>query len=183
MMNWLRSNRIAAAVLFFVRIYVGWKWIDAGWHKLTGKEGFNAAGFLNGAINKPVMETGTQHLQYPHYVSFLKHFALPNVNLFNHLIPIGEFLVGLGLILGALTTAAAFFGLLMNFMFLLAGTVSSNPWLLLFGAIVLVAGANAGKFGADYYVLPWLRKTAVRLFRRDRTPPGSVDPHGLKPTA
>ncbi|CAM3755166.1 DoxX family protein [Cohnella lubricantis] len=180
MVNWLRNNRIAAALLFFARIYLGWQWIDAGWHKLTG--GFNAGGFLNGAINKPVMETGTEALQYPHFVDFLKHFALPNVDILNLMIPVGEFLVGLGLILGALTTAAAFFGVMMNFMFLLAGTVSSNPWLILFGTVILFAGANAGKFGVDYYALPLIRKLAARMFHRDRhnrhTP---IDPKGLTP--
>lgn len=179
MVNWLRNNRIAAAVLFFVRIYVGWKWIDAGWHKITGDEAFSAAGFLKGAIGKPVLESGTQTLQYPNYVAFLKHFALPNVDIFNHLIPIGECLVGLGLILGALTTAAAFFGLLMNFMFLLAGTVSINPWLILFGTIVLFAGANAGKFGADFYVVPYIRKLAARIFHRDNGSQTPIDPKGL----
>jgi thiosulfate dehydrogenase (quinone) large subunit len=76
----------------------------------------------------------------------------------NFLIPWGEFLVGVGLLLGCLKTAAMFFGLLMNFMFMFAGTVSTNPWMILLGVIILAAGANAGKFGADYYVLPYLRK-------------------------
>lgn len=181
MVNWLRNNRVAAALLFFVRIYLGWKWIDAGWHKLTADKWFDASGFLNGAINKPVMESGTQHLQYPHFVEFLKHFALPNVGFFNVLIPIGEFLIGLGLIVGALTAAAAFFGMLMNFMFLLAGTVSSNPWLILFGMVILFAGANAGKFGVDYYLLPLLRKVAAHVFHRHHKPHTPANPKGLNP--
>ncbi|RUS46812.1 DoxX family membrane protein [Cohnella sp. AR92] len=185
-MNWLRTNRFAAGLLMLVRFYLGWKWIDGGWHKLT--DGFHAGGFLGNAVNKPVLEMGTDHALYPNYVYFLKHFAVPNVKLFDVLVPWGEFLVGLGLILGALTTAAAFFGILMNFMFLLAGTVSTNPWLILFGAIVLIAGANAGKFGADYYLLPFLKKTFRQLIGRfgkhkGQTPQTPVTPIGRKGAA
>ncbi|MNW21798.1 hypothetical protein D3C71_2229140 [compost metagenome] len=46
----------------------------------------------------------------------------------------------------------------MNFMFMFAGTISSNPWFILIGFIIITAGANAGRFGGDYYVLPFLRK-------------------------
>lgn len=179
MVNWLRNHRIAAGLLVLIRLYLGWKWLDAGWHKLTADKAFDATGFLHNAVGKPVLETGTQNALYPNFVDFLKHFALPNAKLFNFLIPWGEFLVGLGLIVGALTTAAAFFGLLMNFMFLLAGTVSSNPWLVLFGTIVLFAGANAGKFGADYYILPFLRRLAGKAFRRDRRHPRPMEPKEL----
>ncbi len=155
--KFLRENVYAAGALLLIRLYIGWDWMHHGWEKITGGT-FDASGFLKNAIAKPVLETGTQNKLYPTYVSFLDNFALPNAGLFKVLIPWGEFLVGLGLILGCLTTAAAFFGVLMNFMFLLAGTVSSNPWLILWGVIIMVAGANAGKFGADYYVLPYIRK-------------------------
>ena len=57
---------------------------------------------------------------YSWYGSFLESFALPNIDLFNTIVPLGEFLVGLGLILGCLTTTAIFFGLVMNFSFFLA---------------------------------------------------------------
>lgn len=154
--RWLRENRYAAMVLTLLRLYVGYEWLTAGWHKLT--VGFDATGFLNNAVAKPVVDKATNELVYPTFTAFLKHFALPNVHLINVLIPWGEFLVGLGLILGCLTTAAAFFGLLMNFMFLFAGTVSTNPWLVLIGGIVLAAGANAGKFGIDRYLLPLLHR-------------------------
>ena len=155
MVTWLRENRFAAGLMVILRFYVGWKWLDAGWHKLTG--GFDAGGFLKGAVAKPVTDHATGDLIYPTFTAFLKHFALPNVKLFNFLIPLGEFLIGLGLILGCLTAAAAFFGILMNFMFLFAGTISTNPWLILLGLFIVVAGANAGKFGADFYVLPYLK--------------------------
>ncbi|MGO4375125.1 Crp/Fnr family transcriptional regulator, partial [Paenibacillus sp. MCAF20] len=69
--------------------------------------------------------------------------------------------------LGALTAAAAFFGLLMNFMFVFAGTVSTNPWLMLLGMLVVVAGTNGGRYGLDRYVLPLLNKAFNNLFKRN----------------
>lgn len=160
MLAWLRGNKYAAMVMIFVRVYLGYQWIEAGWHKLTG--GFDAGGFLNNAIGKPIVDKTTQELVYPNFVYFVKHFALPNVKVFNVLIPIGEFLVGVGLILGGLTAAAAFFGLLMNFMFMFAGTLNTNPWLVLIGGLVLFAGTNAGRYGLDYYLIPLLRKTFAK---------------------
>ncbi|WP_274364856.1 DoxX family protein [Paenibacillus thermotolerans] len=154
--TWIRNNKYAAGLLLFLRVYLGYTWMNAGWHKLTG--GFDAGGFLNNAAANPVLDKATGELVYPNFVAFVHNFALPNVKLINVMIPLGEFLVGLGLILGCLTAAAAFFGLMMNFMFMFAGTVSTNPWLVLLGFIVLTAGANAGAFGADRYVLPYLRK-------------------------
>lgn len=155
-----REHQYAAIALLFIRVYLGWQWLTAGWHKLTG--GFDAGGFLKNAIAKPIADKATGELTYPTFTAFLEHFAMPNVKLINIMIPLGEFLVGLGLLLGALTTAAAFFGLLMNFMFLFAGTVSTNPWMVLVGTIVFIGGANAGKFGVDYYLLPLLRKAFGR---------------------
>ncbi|MDQ1914379.1 DoxX family membrane protein [Paenibacillus sp. GD4] len=156
MTKWLRENKYAAGLLLFVRLYLGYQWLTAGWHKLTG--GFDAGGFLKNAVAKPIVDKATNELVYPTFTAFVQNFAMPNVKIINFMIPLGEFLVGLGLILGGLTAAAAFFGLLMNFMFMFAGTVSTNPWLILIGGIVFMAGTNAGRFGLDYYLMPMLRK-------------------------
>jgi thiosulfate dehydrogenase [quinone] large subunit len=161
MMKWIRENVYAAGVFLILRVYVGWEWLTAGWHKLTG--GFDATGFIKGAVTKPIVDKATNELVYPTFTAFLNHFAVPNANWLNLVIPFGEFCVGLGLILGALTTTAAFFGMLMNFMFMFAGTISTNPWLILLGGLVFMAETNAGKFGVDYYLKPYLRKALQRL--------------------
>jgi thiosulfate dehydrogenase (quinone) large subunit len=165
MMKFLRENVYAAGLMLLLRLYLGYEWMNAGIHKLTG--GFDAAGFLKGALGKPVMDKATNELVYPTFIAFLEHFALPNVKLINIMIPLGETLVGLGLIIGALTGAAAFFGMLMNFMFLFAGTVSTNPWMILLGFIVFAAGTNAGRFGVDYYLMPLLRKAFRKADHKD----------------
>ncbi len=155
--TWLRSNRWAAGILTIIRIYVGWSFLTAGWEKLTGPKAFSAAGFLANAVKHPVLSSD-KSIEYPTFHAFLQNFALPNVGLFNFMVPWGEFCIGLGLILGVLTTTAAFFGLFLNFTYMLAGTVSSNPWDVLWGIFIVVGGYNAGKFGGDYWVIPWVRK-------------------------
>jgi thiosulfate dehydrogenase [quinone] large subunit len=157
--KFLRQNKAAAAILTVLRLYLGYAWLTAGLHKLTG--GFDASGFLKGAIANPVKGPDGS-MVYATYVGFLKHIALPNAHIFNTIIPLGEFLVGLGLILGCLTTAAMFFGLLMNFSYVMAGTVSTNPMDILLGVIILAAGYNAGRIGLDRWVVPFIRKTAAK---------------------
>jgi thiosulfate dehydrogenase [quinone] large subunit len=157
--KFLRENKVAAAILTVLRLYLGYEWLTAGFHKLTG--GFDASGFLKGAVANPVKGPDGS-IVYTTYVGFLKHFALPNANIFNTIVPLGEFLVGLGLILGCLTTAAAFFALVMNFSYVMAGTVSTNPLDILLGTIILAAGFNAGRIGLDRWVIPFIRKMAAK---------------------
>jgi thiosulfate dehydrogenase (quinone) large subunit len=153
--KFLRENKIAAAILTVLRLYLGYSWFTAGFHKLTG--GFDAAGFLKGAIANPVKGPDGA-VVFGWYVDFLKHVALPNVDVFNVIVPWGETLIGLGLILGCLTTAAMFFGLVMNFSFFLAGTVSHNPRDIFLGFIILTAGYNTGRISLDRWVIPFITK-------------------------
>ncbi|MCM3570979.1 DoxX family membrane protein [Neobacillus mesonae] len=158
--NWLRQSKAASVILTVLRLYVGYVWLTAGWHKLASG-GFDASGFLKGAIANPVKgPDGT--VIFGWYIDFLQHIALPNTHIFNTIIPLGEFIVGLGLLLGCLTTAAMFFGLLMNFSYLFAGSVSSNPLDILVGVIILFAGFNAGRIGIDGWIIPFIRKTVFK---------------------
>ena len=163
--TFLRENKIAAGILTVIRLYLGYAWMTAGWGKLTG-EGFSAAGYLSNAVANPVMGPDGAPV-YSWYVNFLESFAIPNIELFNFIVPLGEFLIGLGLMLGCLTTAAAFFGLVMNFSFFLAGTVSHNPTDIFLGFIILFAGYNAGRYGLDHWVVPFIRKTIGGKAKRE----------------
>lgn len=162
MMNWLRTNLYASGMLVVLRVYIGYQWLASGFGKITN--GFDTSGFMGFIVANPVKDA-TGGIAYPLYNGFIENFALPNANIFNVLVPWGELLVGLGLILGTLTTAAAFFGLLMNFTYLLGGTISTNPTFIFIGFIILVAGANAGRFGGDRWVLPWLRQNIANRLR------------------
>lgn len=161
--QWLRTNRIAAGILAIIRIYVGWGFLHAGWEKLTSAGGFSALGFLQHSMENPVLSP-TKTAEYPWFNSFINGFAIPHISIFNFLVPWGEFLVGAGLILGVFTTTAAFFGMLMNFMYMFCGTISSNPMDVLLGTFIIVAGYNAGMFGGDFWVIPRVRTQFTRWF-------------------
>lgn len=161
--KWLREHVSAAVIMLVLRLYLGYSWLTAGWGKITG--GFDASGFLKGAIANA---TGDHPAVQGWWATFLEGFALPNVELFNVLVAWGEFLVGIALILGLFTTFSALMGALMNFAFMFSGTTSTNPQLLLLTIFVLVAGANAGKLGGDYYVLPYIRKI-MKLEKKKHT--------------
>ncbi|MDD9149696.1 MULTISPECIES: DoxX family protein [unclassified Sporolactobacillus] len=167
MVHWLRNSKTASFILLVLRVWLGWQWMVDGFKKLTGPEPFDASGFMKGAIAHPVAGPAGNVLYGP-YNAFLQHIALPGSGFFSFLVKWGEFLVGLGLILGTLTTAAAFFALLMNFMYLFAGTVSTNPLDVLIGVLILFAGFNAGKWGGDYWVVPWIRRTVRGWFGKSK---------------
>ncbi|SDM90250.1 DoxX family protein [Bacillus sp. OK048] len=160
--KFLRESNVATVILTVIRLYLGYAWFTAGLGKLQSGA-FDASGFLKGAIANPVKGLDG-NIVYGWYVNFLESFALPNIDVFNHIVPWGETLIGLGLILGCLTTAAIFFGLVMNFSFFLAGTVSHNPTDIFLGFIILTAGYNAGRYGLDRWVVPFIRRT----FGRDK---------------
>lgn len=147
LITFIRTNKWMTGLLLIVRLYLGYAWIAAGVEKITG--GFDASGFLKGAIGKA---TGDHPAVQAWWAAFLEQVALPNAGLFTFLVEWGEVFVGVGLILGGLTKSAAFFGAVMNMAFLLSGTVSTNPILLILSIIILIAGTNAGRIGLDYYV-------------------------------
>ena len=154
-----------------VRIYVGWQWLDAGWDKIQSPAWFGSeagaamAKFLGGALQKT---SGAHPDVQSWYAWFIENLALPNAEFLANLISIGEVAVGMALILGAFAGIAAFFGIIMNVNFLLAGSVSINPILLLLQIFLVLAWRIAGWLGLDRYLLPALGTPwqAGRLFRR-----------------
>ena len=150
----LKHNKNVSLLLAVLRVYLGYTWVMAGWGKLTGGQ-FDASGFLQGAMANA---TGEHPAVQGWWVVFLENVAIPNVEIFNTLVPWGEFLVGIGLIVGCFTKTAVFFGLVMNFSYLFSGTTSTNPQLILFSMFILVSAMNAGKFGVDGMIIPTLKE-------------------------
>lgn len=149
----------ASWVWLFLRLYVGYEWLMAGWGKVmspvwTGdKAGVAVQGFLSGALKKMAGEHPDVSSWYGYFV---EHFALQHTVFFSYLVTYGELAVGIALILGIFTGIAAFFGAFMNFNYLFAGTVSVNPVLLLIELFLVLAWRNAGWLGIDRWLLPKL---------------------------
>lgn len=167
--RFLFADKRMAWFWLIVRLYAGYEWITAGWEKLTGHTIFGASagapwvfsahdgaamkGFVIGALAK---STGTHPAVQGWYANFLQTFVQPAPAFWAYLITFGELAVGLGLIVGALTGVAAFFGLVMNLNYLLAGTVSTNPILGGIAILIVLAWRIAGYYGVDRYLLPML---------------------------
>jgi thiosulfate dehydrogenase [quinone] large subunit len=83
--------------------------------------------------------------------------ALPNVGLINILIPWGEVLVGIALILGLATLPALLAGAFMNLNFLLAGTISTNPVLYTAAILLIAAGTAATFYGLDRFAIRFMK--------------------------
>jgi|ERR1035437_5988572 thiosulfate dehydrogenase [quinone] large subunit len=161
--RFLFSNHKIAWLWLIVRVYVGWHWLVPGWEKVVSPAwtGANAGtalgGFLKGALSKTA---GANPDVQGWYAGFLKDVVVPHAAFWSHLVAYGELLVGVALIVGALTGVAAFFGLFMNLNYLLAGTVSVNPILFTLSIMLIMAWRVAGYWGVDYYLLskigvPW----------------------------
>ncbi|MBB6446981.1 DoxX family protein [Bacillus benzoevorans] len=152
--KFLKENRYVTPLLTVLRLYLGWEWMNAGWGKITSGK-FDASGFLFGALKNM---SGEHPAVQPWWGNFLKEVAIPYIDVFNAIVPWGEFLVGIGLILGIFTSFSILMGLTMNFAYMLSGTTSTNPQMVLLGMFILAAGINAEKIGLDHWIIPLLGK-------------------------
>jgi thiosulfate dehydrogenase [quinone] large subunit len=144
-------------IWLIARIYIGWNWLDAGRHKLASDAWMDGGAalqrFWQAAISIP--EKGRPPISYDWYREFLEFMLNHGWEVwFGPLVAVGETLVGIGLIVGAFTGIAAFFGAAMNWNFMLAGTASTNPVLGLIGIGVMIAWKTAGWWGIDRVLLP-----------------------------
>jgi thiosulfate dehydrogenase [quinone] large subunit len=114
---------------------------------------------LNGFIQGALAKTAGAHPDVQGwYASFLESTVLPHLTVWSNMVAVGELLVGIGLIVGLLTGIAAFFGFFMNLNFLMAGTVSVNPILLVLALGLILARRVAGYWGLDRYARPFIMR-------------------------
>jgi thiosulfate dehydrogenase [quinone] large subunit len=151
------SEKVTGYWFLFLRLLVGWWFLHEGLNKYATPGAFSAGWFLE--------KTGT--LVSPVLNAFAGGSSEAAINV---IVPLGEVLIGVGLILGALTRSAAFFGAVMMFFFYFGG----EHWrrglvngellgLLLFVTIILVGAGRV--WGVDAYLeqttivrnRPWLR--------------------------
>jgi thiosulfate dehydrogenase [quinone] large subunit len=169
------------------RFALGIHWLQAGWHKTQEagwaqsgpspkdpsvmlERGDSMKGFLMGAY-MPNEETGAVKAVFGWYANTLEYMVDHNwTSWFGPLVAWGEVLVGLGLLLGGLIGIAAFFGTLMNMSFMLAGTVSANPWMFGVTVFIILGWKVAGHLGLDRWLLPALG-TPWNRRRSDSTVP------------
>jgi thiosulfate dehydrogenase (quinone) large subunit len=154
------GNTAWAWLWLIVRLYVGYSWIDASLEKLGSPAWMQTGTALKGFWQSAVTTgAGTTHpaIAFGWYRAFIE--ALLNSGSyvwFAKLVAIGEFSVGVLLILGAFTGIFAFLGGFLNWNFMMAGTSSINPVLFTLSILLLLAWKIAGWWGLDRWLLPAL---------------------------
>lgn len=136
-----------------IRLYVAYVWLSAAWSKLNNPAWTQSGEALQGYWAKAL----SSNIYFDWYESLIQY--LVNIQAwtwFSKLIIAGEVFVGLSMLLGAFVGVGAFVGAFMNWNFLLAGTVSSNPLLLVLELALVLAWKVAGWYGLDRYLLPLL---------------------------
>jgi thiosulfate dehydrogenase (quinone) large subunit len=159
--RFLFNNPRAGLFWLPIRLFVGFSWLEAGWHKFNdpawvgADAGSAILGYWQNAVAVP--EEGRPPITFDWYRAFIQ-FLIDNgaESWMTYVITFGEMAVGIGLILGLLTGFAAFFGALMNMSFLLAGSASTNPVMFTLAVGLMLAWKVAGYYGLDRYLLPLL---------------------------
>lgn len=155
--KFLFASKYMAPFWTVVRVYLGWQWLNAGWHKITDPNwvgagaGTAVGGFLRRAVS---LSQGDNPSVSVWYAWIIENVFLPIAPLVSYLVAFGEVLIGIALIVGFLTGLVAFLGGLMNVVFLLAGTLSTNPVMFLLATWLVLAWRVAGYYGLDRWVLP-----------------------------
>jgi thiosulfate dehydrogenase [quinone] large subunit len=157
--RYLFSNTQAGLFWLPIRIFLGFEWAVAGWHKISGTGWIDGGASLLGYWQKSVAvpAQGSAPITFDWYRSFLQVLIDNHAQgWFGWLVAVGELAVGVALLAGILVGFAAFFGLLMNLAYLLAGSTSTNPVMFTLAIGLILAWKVAGYYGLDRYLLPRL---------------------------
>ena len=150
---WRLFNTSAFAWLWLIiRVWLGIQWLQSGLGKLGNpawvQTGAALKGFWTAAVAVPA--TGRPPIAFDWYRDFI-NFMLTNgwYTWFAKVIAVGEVLVGVALIVGALVGIAAFAGGLLSWNFIMAGSASTNALFFLFAVLLILAWKVAGWYGLD----------------------------------
>ena len=174
-----------SVVWLVIRVLVGWEWLQAGWHKIGDpgwmQTGEALKGFWVRIVAVPAAPAKPL-IYYDWYRSFIQGLLDAGAyTWFAKLVAIGEVAVGVALIIGVFVGIAAFFGGLMNWNYIMAGSASVNGLMFFATVLVILAWKTAGWYGVDRYLLPrlgtpWGRSAepATQTAKESSTSPSAV---------
>jgi thiosulfate dehydrogenase [quinone] large subunit len=149
----LFSDTRFAWIWLVPRLYLAYIWLTSGWGKFNNPAWMETGEALQGFWNKAL----TGNIYFDWYRDFLQYLVdIEAWTWFSKVIVFSELFVGLSMLLGAFVGIGAFAGAFLNWNFLLAGAVSSNPLLLVLELFLILAWKVAGWYGLDRWLLPIL---------------------------
>lgn len=157
--TFLFSDTRFAPVWAIIRVLLGWTWLESGWGKITDPGWIQTGESLRAFWERIVVvpETGRPVITYDWYRGFIQGMLdSGSYTWFAKLVALGEVMIGIALIVGIFVGIAAFFGAFMNWNFMLAGSASTNPVLMVAAIFLVLAWKTAGYYGLDHYLLPRL---------------------------
>jgi thiosulfate dehydrogenase [quinone] large subunit len=181
--DWLYRSRAASALWLVARVWLGYQWVNAGYQKIWGSEraafwfggGAGVKGFASAGVAGSA--SGKGGASYGWWAAVLHDFVVPNASSLAKVVAVAELLVGIGLIVGLLTGAAALGGLLLNLMYMFSGSAGVNPMYAIISVLLILAWRNAGWLGLDGLVFG-----PNRFRRRVRAGAGRMIPGHRTPT-
>jgi NADH dehydrogenase len=168
-----------------LRLFVGWKWFEQGWHKLPdvladpsniflipakvvdGATSASAAEWL--ANNGGEAAEAITALPVPGFIASMVEWSMNAffytadggftglASVFQTGMVLGEVLFGLALIGGMFTAVSSIATIAMGAMIWASGMAPTEMLWYMAGGIALIGGSGS-TFGLDYYVLPFLKK-------------------------
>ena len=147
-----------------VRLYLGYTWITSGWGKIGNPAWMQTGEALKGFWEYAVLipeAPARPAIVFNWYRAFLSAMLDSGIyTWFAKLIAVGELVIGVALVLGLFTWLFAFFGGFMNWNFMMAGSASVNPVMLILSIFLILAWKTAGWLGLDRWLLvqvgtPW----------------------------
>jgi thiosulfate dehydrogenase (quinone) large subunit len=169
--DWLYRSKAASVVWLVARLWLGYQWLNAGYQKLFGAEkagfwnngGAGVKGFATSGVAGSA--TGKGGASYGWFAAFLHNFVIPNSSWIAKLVTLSELTIGVLLILGLFTGAAAFAGIGLNVVYMFSGVSGVNPAFGVLSVLLILAWRNAGYLGLDRYALPAARNLLHRGIR------------------
>src|ERR1044071_10466277 len=128
--KFLFSDTRAAWLWLPLRLYLGYMWFEAGWHKFVDPKWMGSGEALLEFWKRGLKMTPKPVITFDWYREFIQYLVDSGAHTwFSKVIIFGALAIAAGLILGAFVGVAAFFGGLMNWSFIMAGAAASNTTL------------------------------------------------------
>ena len=154
------ADKRFAVVWLVVRVLLGLTWIQSALPKLSDPAWMQTGEALKTFWLKAVVvpdPPARPLIAFDWYRNFIQSMVDSGSYVwFAKLVAIGEFTIGLLLIVGAFVGVVAFIAAFMNWNYVMAGSASTNGLLIIAAILLVLAWKTAGYYGLDRFLLPWL---------------------------